>query len=95
VAYFIIFEALKSGRIVVTNLEGMEPLEIIAQRFDIETTKLIRIFSRDNDGVELWQDFFSPKVELIWKNQKQTVIRLLSHAARRLRGLFHSRHILR
>ncbi|EDL50933.1 bacteriophage f237 ORF7 [Vibrio mediterranei AK1] len=61
VAYFIIFEALKAGRVVVTNLEGMEPLEIIAQRFDIEfpsTTKLIRIFSRDNDGVELWQHFF-------------------------------------
>ncbi|MDT9693808.1 zonular occludens toxin domain-containing protein, partial [Streptomyces sp. P9(2023)] len=48
VAYYVILEALKAGRVVVTNLEGMEPLDIIQERLDIEfptTTRLIRIFS--------------------------------------------------
>ncbi|EKO5148802.1 toxin [Vibrio fluvialis] len=61
VAYFVILEALKAGRVVVTNIEGMQPLEEIARRFDIEfpsTTRLIRIFSRDKNGIDLWQHFF-------------------------------------
>ncbi|AKB04686.1 TPA: zonular occludens toxin domain-containing protein [Vibrio cholerae] len=61
VVYFTIFEALKAGRVVVTNIEGMEPLEVIEQRFDIKfpsTTRLLRIFSRDLKGKELWQYFF-------------------------------------
>ncbi|MCU8435793.1 toxin [Vibrio vulnificus] len=61
VVWFTILEALKAGRVVVTNIEGMEPLAVIAQRLDIEfpsTTRLIRIFSRDQDGIELWQHFF-------------------------------------
>lgn len=60
-AYFTIYEALKAGRVVVTNIEGMQPLDVIAKRFDIEfpsTSKLIRIFSRDKDGQHLWQHFF-------------------------------------
>lgn len=60
-AYFTIFEALKAGRVVVTNIEGMQPLDVIAKRFEIEfpsTAKLIRIFSRDRDGQYLWQHFF-------------------------------------
>lgn len=61
VVYFTIFEALKAGRVVVTNIEGMQPLEVIEQRFDIKfpsTTRLLRIFSRDLKGKELWQYFF-------------------------------------
>ncbi|WP_306331849.1 zonular occludens toxin domain-containing protein [Vibrio injensis] len=61
VAYYVILEALKAGRVVVTNLEGMEPLDIIQDRLDIEfptTTRLIRIFSRDEKGIDLWQHFF-------------------------------------
>lgn len=60
-AYFVIFEALKAGRVVVTNIEGMQPLDAIQKRLDIEfpsTTRLIRIFSRDAEGIELWQHFF-------------------------------------
>ncbi|ENM5844834.1 toxin [Vibrio mimicus] len=60
-AYFTIFEALKAGRVVVTNIEGMEPLPEIEKRFDIQfpsTARLIRIFSRDLKGKELWQHFF-------------------------------------
>ncbi|MBF4290239.1 zonular occludens toxin domain-containing protein, partial [Vibrio anguillarum] len=55
------FEALKAGRVVVTNIEGMQPLDAIQKRLDIEfpsTTRLIRIFSRDAEGIELWQHFF-------------------------------------
>ncbi|MDE1328594.1 zonular occludens toxin domain-containing protein [Vibrio aestuarianus] len=60
-AYFVIFEALKAGRVVVTNIEGMQPLDVIEQRFNIKfpsTTRLVRIFSRDAKGIELWQHFF-------------------------------------
>lgn len=59
--YFVIFEALKAGRVVVTNIEGMQPLDVIQKRLNIEfpsTTRLIRIFSRDAKGIELWQHFF-------------------------------------
>lgn len=61
VAHFVILEALKAGRVVVTNIEGMQPLEEIERRLDIKfpsTTRLIRIFSRDKNGVDLWQHFF-------------------------------------
>ncbi|ELM6622576.1 toxin [Vibrio fluvialis] len=61
VAYFVILEALKAGRVVVTNIEGMQPLEEIERRLDIQfptTSRLIRIFSRDKHGVDLWQHFF-------------------------------------
>lgn len=61
VAYFVILEALKAGRVVVTNIEGMEPLDEIERRLDLQfpsTTRLIRIFSRDKNGIDLWQHFF-------------------------------------
>jgi zona occludens toxin len=61
VVYFVILEALKAGRVVVTNIEGMAPLELIEQRLDIKfpsTSKLIRISSRNDNGLELWQYFF-------------------------------------
>ncbi len=60
-AYFVIYEALKAGRVVVTNIDGMQPIEIIQERFDMtfpSTAKLIRITSRDPDGLELWRHFF-------------------------------------
>ena len=60
-AWFSILPALKAGRVVVTNLEGMQPLHIIEERLNIKfpsTTKLIRIFSRSEVGIDLWQHFF-------------------------------------
>ncbi len=60
-AWFVILPALKAGRVVVTNLEGMQPLEVIAERLNItfpSSTKLIRIFSRSEKGIFLWQHFF-------------------------------------
>lgn len=61
VVWFEVLRELKNGRVVVTNLEGMQPLHIIEERLDIkfpETAKLIRIFSRDEDGLYLWRHFF-------------------------------------
>ncbi len=61
VCHFVILPALKAGRVVVTNIEGMQPLEEIERRLDItfpSTAKLIRIFSRDKSGLDLWQHFF-------------------------------------
>ncbi len=60
-AWFSILPALKAGRVVVTNLEGMEPLHVIEERLNIKfpsTSKLIRIFSRSEVGIDLWQHFF-------------------------------------
>ena len=61
VAYFTILPALVAGRIVVTNFEGMEPLHVIEERLGIKfpsTSRLIRIFSRNPDGINLWQHFY-------------------------------------
>lgn len=60
-AYFSIYQALKAGRTVVTNIEGMEPLKVIEERFNIKfpsTSKLFRVSSRDEAGVNLWTHFF-------------------------------------
>ncbi|MFN1651142.1 zonular occludens toxin domain-containing protein [Vibrio rotiferianus] len=60
-AWFVILPALKAGRVVVTNFEGMQPLHVIEERLNIKfpsSAKLIRIFSRSQVGVELWQHFF-------------------------------------
>jgi len=60
-AYFSIYQALKAGRTVVTNMEGMQPLAVIEERFNIQfpsTAKLFRIGSRDESGVHLWTHFF-------------------------------------
>lgn len=60
-AYFVIYEALKAGRVVVTNLEGMQPLKVIEERMDVtfpSTSKLIRVTSRDAAGINLWTHFF-------------------------------------
>ncbi|ROR79892.1 zona occludens toxin [Vibrio crassostreae] len=60
-AYFSIYQALKAGRTVVTNIEGMQPLAVIEERFNIQfpsTAKLFRISSRDESGVHLWTHFF-------------------------------------
>ncbi len=61
VVWFIILPALRTGRIVVTNIEGMQPLSVIEERLGEKfpsTARLIRIFSRDSDGIDLWQHFF-------------------------------------
>lgn len=60
-AYFSIYRALKAGKVVVTNIEGMQPLNVIQERFGVEfptTSKLFRISSRDSAGVHLWTHFF-------------------------------------
>lgn len=59
--YFSIYQALKAGRTVVTNMEGMQPLSVIEERFNIKlpsTGKLIRVSSRDSAGLDLWTHFF-------------------------------------
>jgi len=60
-AYFSIYHALKAGRTVVTNMEGMQPISVIEERFNIKfpsTAKLFRISSRDEAGLHLWTHFF-------------------------------------
>lgn len=60
-SYFTILAALKAGKVVVTNIEGMQPLKSIEKRLNItfpSTAKLIRVTSRDKGGIYLWTHFF-------------------------------------
>ena len=63
-AYAVWFEvvpALRAGRLVVTNIEGLKSLqgieESLGEKFPT-TARLIRIFSRSEEGVQLWQNWY-------------------------------------
>ncbi|KIE18740.1 zonular occludens toxin [Vibrio sinaloensis] len=60
--WFEILPALRNGRLVVTNIEGLKPMEtiekILGEKFPVGA-QLIRIFSRSEEGVRLWQNWFS------------------------------------
>lgn len=63
-AYAVWFEvvpALRAGRLVVTNIEGLKSLqgieELLGEKFPA-SARLIRIFSRSEEGVKLWQSWF-------------------------------------
>lgn len=63
-AYAVWFEvvpALREGRLVVTNIEGLKPLKeiesLLGEKFP-PTAQLIRIFTRSEEGVMLWQNWF-------------------------------------
>ncbi|MZI93245.1 zonular occludens toxin [Vibrio sp. CAIM 722] len=59
--WFEIVPALREGRIVVTNVEGLKSLsgieKALGEKFP-SSTRLIRIFSRSEEGVRLWQNWF-------------------------------------
>ncbi len=60
--WFEILPALRNGRLVVTNIEGLKPMEtiekLLGEKFP-PGAQLIRIFSRSDNGVYLWQNWFS------------------------------------
>ncbi len=60
--WFEIVPALRSGRLVITNVEGLKSLEgiekALGEKFP-ESAQLIRLFSRSEEGVFLWQNWFS------------------------------------
>lgn len=60
--WFEIVPALRSGRLVITNVEGLKSLEgiekALGEKFP-DSARLIRIFSRSEEGVHLWQNWFS------------------------------------
>ncbi|WKY59303.1 zonular occludens toxin domain-containing protein [Vibrio sp. SNU_ST1] len=62
VTWFEILPALREGRIVVTNIEGLKPKEsieeLLGEKFP-ESARLIRIFTRSSEGVMLWQNWFN------------------------------------
>ncbi|HAS8161206.1 TPA: zonular occludens toxin [Vibrio vulnificus] len=60
--WFELVPALRAGRLVVTNIEGLKPLEEIENTLGEKfppTAKLIRIFTRSEEGVLLWQNWFN------------------------------------
>lgn len=62
IVWFHIIEGLKEGRIVITNMEGMYPLEKIQESLAIkfpDSARLIRIGSLKKSKKELWQNWFS------------------------------------
>ncbi|MCY9803345.1 zonular occludens toxin [Vibrio scophthalmi] len=62
VVWFEILPALRNGRLVITNIEGLKPKEsieeILGEKFP-PGAELIRIFTRSTEGVELWQNWYS------------------------------------
>ncbi|CAK2356592.1 zonular occludens toxin domain-containing protein [Vibrio crassostreae] len=62
VTWFEVLPALREGRIVVTNIEGLKPKEsieeLLGEKFP-DSSRLIRIFSRSSEGVMLWQNWFN------------------------------------
>ncbi|EDL67033.1 zonular occludens toxin domain-containing protein [Vibrio campbellii] len=59
--WFDLLPALREGRICITNIHGMQPLEVIEQRLGEkfpDSARLIRISSRNPEGFELWKYFF-------------------------------------
>lgn len=59
--WFDLLPALRDGRICVTNVEGMQPLSVIQKRLGEkfpDSTRLIRINSRNKDGINLWQNWY-------------------------------------
>ncbi|GAA4892627.1 zonular occludens toxin domain-containing protein [Ferrimonas pelagia] len=60
--WFDLLPALKAGRLCYTNVEGMQPLHIIEKRLNTrfpESTKLVRISSRNSEGIELWRNWYN------------------------------------
>ena len=62
VTWFEILPALREGRVVVTNIEGLKPKEsieeLLGEKFP-DSARLIRIFTRSSEGVMLWQNWFN------------------------------------
>ncbi|MFZ3441307.1 toxin, partial [Vibrio harveyi] len=59
--WFDLLPALREGRVCITNIHGMQPLEVIEKRLGEkfpDSARLIRISSRNPDGFELWKYFF-------------------------------------
>ena len=60
--WFEVLEALKSGRLVITNIEGMKSLETIQTELDIvfpDSALLWRISTQNPTGLALMRNFFS------------------------------------
>lgn len=59
--WFQILPALRAGRVVVTNIEGMKTIKDIetalGERFPI-SARIIRILSNNENGLKLWQSFY-------------------------------------
>lgn len=60
--WFEVLPALRAGRLVVTNIEGLKSLDsiekLLGEKFP-PSARLVRIFSRSIEGIELWQNWFS------------------------------------
>ncbi|NOH73351.1 zonular occludens toxin [Vibrio pectenicida] len=60
--WFEILPALRSGRVVVTNIEGIKPLKtiesLLGEKFPVGA-RLVRLFTRKQSGIELWQNWFN------------------------------------
>ncbi|MFL1804623.1 zonular occludens toxin domain-containing protein [Plesiomonas shigelloides] len=54
--------ALRAGRAVITNIEGLLPLDemqkVLGETFP-ETARLVRVYSCNDAGVQLWQGWFN------------------------------------
>lgn len=61
VVWFELLPALRAGRVVVTNVEGMYPLHVIEKQLGEkfpESARLFRIFSQEERLKDLWRRWF-------------------------------------
>ena len=60
--WFDLLPALRSGRVVVTNVEGMQDIQTIekrlGERFPV-SARIIRISSMSENGIKLWQNWYN------------------------------------
>ncbi|ATD10250.1 zonular occludens toxin domain-containing protein [Pseudoalteromonas piscicida] len=59
--WFELLPALRAGRLVVTNIEGIKPIEDIEQELNEtfpETAKLWRMSSQSDTGHKLWRNWY-------------------------------------
>ncbi|QTE84364.1 zonular occludens toxin domain-containing protein [Shewanella algae] len=59
--WYEVLEALRAGRLVITNIEGMKPLEIIEQELDEafpSSAKLWRVSTQNDIGLDLIRHFY-------------------------------------
>ncbi|MDV5168812.1 zonular occludens toxin domain-containing protein [Photobacterium rosenbergii] len=60
--WFDLLPALRSGRVVVTNVEGMQDIKTIEQRLGERfpvSARIIRISSMSENGIKLWQNWYN------------------------------------
>lgn len=75
-AFFVIYEALKAGRVVVTNIEGMQPLDVIEKRFYFYVT----LEAKTPEGTYYLNDRFLEANDISYVHYDDCLLKLTKEA---------------